>query len=132
MPNIHFCVLVPAAHRQRVADIFQTALDKLVAAGDLSAGKVEIDPNPKLYDGVEENLRQTYRDEHEDRELEDATVVGYDIAASGVKGSYNQLAMVLSRLLTPHAALPKDHVLLEDEKAHEKPAIFPWLVEVRR
>lgn len=39
--------------------------------------------------------------------------------------------MVLARLLTPHAVLPKDHVLLEDEVAHERPAIFPWSVQVQ-
>ena len=48
----------------------------------------------------------------------------------GVTGSVNQLTMVLARLLTPHAVLPNDHVLLEDEVAHERPAIFPWSVQV--
>ena len=73
---------------------------------------------------------QTYRDEHEGRDLEGASVHRYDIAVEGVKGSVNQLTMVLARLLTPHAVLPKDHVLLEDEVAHERPAIFPWSVQV--
>ena len=68
---------------------------------------------------------------HEDRDLEDASVYRYDIAVTGVSGSVNQLGMVLSRLLTPHAVLPKDHVLLEDELAHERPAIFPWSLSIR-
>ena len=90
------------------------------------------DDAPKLYEGVEEALRQSYRDEHEDLELENASVRRYSIAVDGVEGSINQLTMALSRLLTPEAVLPKDHVLLEDEKAHEQPAIFPWTVEILR
>ncbi len=41
-------------------------------------------------------MRQTYRDEHEDRELEDANVYRYDINVEGVKGSVTQLTMVLA------------------------------------
>ena len=110
MPVIQFDVLVPNAQAERVADIFTTATDKLVESGSLSSA---------------------YRDEHEDRDLADASVHRYDIAVAGVSGSVNQLGMVLSRLLTPHAVLPKDHVLLEDELAHERPAIFPWSVSIR-
>ena len=117
MPVIQFDVLVPNAHAARVAEIFTTATNKLVENGSLSSAEVTRPGNPQFPEGLEEQLRQNYRDEHEDRDLEDASVNRYDIAVEGVSGSINQLGMVLSRLLTPHAVLPKDHVLLEDELA---------------
>ncbi|WKE57681.1 hypothetical protein [Corynebacterium tuberculostearicum] len=131
MPVIQFDVLVPNAHAARVAEIFITATNKLVENGSLSSAEVTRPGNPQFPEGLEEQLRQNYRDEHEDRVLEDASVNRYDIAVEGVSGSINQLGMVLSRLLTPHAVLPKDHVLLEDELAHERPAIFPWSLSIR-
>lgn len=132
MPNIQFDVLVPNAQAERVREIFAAAVDKLVDSGKLSSARVTRENQPKLLDGIEEQLRQTYRDEHEDQDLEDANVYRYVIGIDGLDGSVNQLAMVLSRLLTPHAVLPKDHVLLEDEKAHERPAIFPWTLDITR
>ena len=131
MPVIQFDVLVPNAQAERVAEIFTTATDKLVESGSLSSADVTRPEAPQFPEGLEEQLRQNYRDEHEDRDLEDASVYRYDIAVTGVSGSVNQLGMVLSRLLTPHAVLPKDHVLLEDELAHERPAIFPWSLSIR-
>ena len=132
MPIIQFDVLVPHAQAQRVGEVFETATTKLVAAGKLSSASVQCHSTPALYEGIEEQLRENYRNEHHGDDLEDAEVYRYDIAVDGVTGSINQLAMVLSRLLTPHAVLPKDHVLLEDEAAHELPAIFPWTLEIRR
>ncbi|WP_339018681.1 hypothetical protein R3O68_08270 [Corynebacterium simulans] len=131
MPIIQFDVLVPDAQAERVTEVFSTATEKLVANETLAAARVTREENPTLTAGLEEQLRQTYRDEHFDRELEDANVYRYNIEVDGVKGSVNQLTMVLARLLTPHAVLPKDHVLLEDEVAHERPAIFPWSVQVQ-
>lgn len=131
MPVIQFDVLVPNAHAARVAEIFTTATNKLVENGSLSSAEVTRPGNPQFPEGLEEQLRQNYRDEYEDRDLEDASVNRYDIAVEGVSGSINQLGMVLSRLLTPQAVLPKDHVLLEDELAHERPAIFPWSLSIR-
>lgn len=130
MPMIQFDVLVPDAQAERVAEIFSTATQKLVDNNSLTAAEVTRVEEPAIQEGLEEQLRQTYRDEHEDRDLEGANVHRYDIEVEGVTGSINQLTMVLSRLLTPHAVLPKDHVLLEDEVAHERPAIFPWSVQV--
>lgn len=132
MPIIQFDVLVPDEFAARVEEIFSTAGRKLVEAGKLTSASVSRDDNPRIMDGVEESMRQSYRDEHLDRELDNAAVRRYVIRVEGLEGSLNQLAMVYSRLLTPHAVLPKDHVLLEDEQAHEQPAIFPWTVEVRR
>ncbi|MDK8763031.1 hypothetical protein ACUY2X_06385 [Corynebacterium minutissimum] len=130
MPMIQFDVLVPDAQAERVAEIFSTATQKLVDTNSLTSAEVTRVEEPAIQEGLEEQLRQTYRDEHEDRDLEGANVHRYDIEVEGVTGSINQLTMVLSRLLTPHAVLPKDHVLLEDEVAHERPAIFPWSVQV--
>ncbi|OFR64169.1 hypothetical protein [Corynebacterium sp. HMSC078H07] len=130
MPMIQFDVLVPDAQAERVAEIFSTATQKLVDTNSLTSAEVTRVEEPAIQEGLEEQLRQTYRDEHEDRDLEGANVHRYDIEVEGVTGSINQLTMVLSRLLTPHAVLPKDHVLLEDEVAYERPAIFPWSVQV--
>ena len=107
MPVIQFDVLVPNAQAERVAEIFTTATDKLVESGSLSSADVTRPKAPQFPEGLEEQLRQNYRDEHEDRDLEDASVHRYDIAVAGVSGSVNQLGMVLSRLLTPHAVLPR-------------------------
>ena len=131
MPMIQFDVLVPDDQAERVAEIFSTATQKLVDNNSLTSADVTHVEEPAIQEGLEEQLRQTYRDEHEDRDLEGASVHRYEIAVEGVTGSVNQLTMVLSRLLTPHAVLPKDHVLLEDEVAHERPAIFPWSVQVK-
>lgn len=132
MPLIQFDVLVPHAQAKRVGEVFEEALNRLVTAERIDSAQVDINDTPRLQEGMEEQLRQTYRDEHEDHDLEDAAVYRYLIKAEGVKGSLNELGMVLGRLLTPHAVLPKDSVLLEDEKAHEKPAIFPWALAVSR
>lgn len=131
MPTIQFDVLVPDAQANRVSEIFSNATSTLVSNGSLHRADVTRVDVAQFPEGLEEQLRQTYRDEHEERELDAANVYRYDIAVDGVNGSLNQLAMVLSRLLTPHAVLPKDHVLLEDEVAHERPAIFPWAVNIK-
>ncbi|AHI19739.1 MAG: hypothetical protein ACTIA3_00735 [Corynebacterium casei] len=130
MPLIQFDVLVPHAQAKRVGEVFDEALNRLVTAERIDSAQVEINDTPRLQEGLEEQLRQTYRDEHEDHDLEDAEVYRYLIKLEGVKGSLNELGMVLGRLLTPHAVLPKDWVLLEDEEAHELPAIFPWTLAV--
>lgn len=132
MPLIQFDVLVPHAQAKRVGEVFDEALNRLVTAERIDSAQVEINDTPRLQEGMEEQLRQTYRDEHEDHDLEDAEVYRYLIKLEGVKGSLNELGMVLGRLLTPHAVLPKDWVLLEDEEAHELPAIFPWALAVSR
>lgn len=132
MPLIQFDVLVPHAQAKRVGEVFDEALNRLVTAERIDSAQVEINDTPRLQEGMEEQLRQTYRDEHEDHDLEGAEVYRYLIKLEGVKGSLNELGMVLGRLLTPHAVLPKDWVLLEDEEAHELPAIFPWALAVSR
>ena len=95
MPVIQFDVLVPNAQAERVADIFTTATNKLVESGSLASAEVTRPDAPQFPEGLEEQLRQNYRDEHEDRDLEDASVHRYDIAVTGVSGSVNQLGICL-------------------------------------
>ncbi|MDY3127651.1 MAG: hypothetical protein SOW59_05910 [Corynebacterium sp.] len=128
--RFQFDVLVPHSHAQRVQEVFSEALERLVATQRIESAEVSIKDNPQFPPGLEEQLRQTYRDEHEEKDLADAAVYQYLITVTGIKGSVNELGMVLGRLLTPHAALPKDHVLLEDEQAHELPAIYPWALNI--
>lgn len=130
MPMISFDVLVPHDNAEDVATMFATAMDKLLEAKKLDNATVAHESNPQVMDELEEQLRQTYAEEHEEQELADAGVHRYVIHVEGVTGSLNGLAMTLGRLLTPHAALPQDHVLLEDERSFEVPAIFPWAVNV--
>lgn len=56
----------------------------------------------------------------------------YDVEIVDAQGSLNELAMGLSRLLTPQANLPADPLALLDENRFELPASYPWWVEVRR
>lgn len=132
MPAILFDVLIPPTPARQLESAFDDALTRLVAAGKLTGGTVTVDENPPLQDGVEEALRQSYRDEHEDLDLEDASVIRYALRVEGATGSVNQLTMVLSRFMTPQATLPADAVLLEDEVSHEVPATYPWAVKIRR
>ena len=70
-------------------------------------------------------------DRGEDPDAAGATPHRYVISAEGAS-SYNQLAMGLSRLLTPKAQLPRDPAALEQEERFEQPSIYPWVVEIRR
>ncbi len=130
MPVIQFDVLLPVDRVTELRDVFHRAADKLVAAGRATAGSVTLEPQPELPDGVEDQLRSTYRDEHEGADLADATVARYLIEVEGLQGSVNRLAMAFSRFLTPAVDLPADPVRLENELVHEVPAIYPWAVEV--
>lgn len=111
---------------------FASASEKMVEAKRAAHARVDHDPTPGVAEALEEQLRQTFRDEHQERDLEQASVHRYVIEVEGYEGSVNQLAMSYSRLLTPPAALPTDRVMLEDELSHERPAHYPWTVEVHR
>lgn len=104
--------------------------DLIGQRGLLESATVVHDPAARIDPAVEEQLRQTYRDEHEESDLEDSSVNRYLIEVSGVKGSVNQITMIFARLLTPPAELPKDAFLLEQEEAYEIPATYPWSVEI--
>lgn len=132
MPVIQFDVLVPAEPAEALRLRFLSAGEKLAQAGVLAAMEVGCQPDPQLPEGVLESLRQTYRDDHDGRDLVGANAVRYRLEPQGFSGSVNQLAMALSRLLTPAVELPDDPVLLENELAFELPAAYPWWVEILR
>ena len=131
MPRIQFDVLVPdSAAAASVGDAFTRAVEILVRHGRLEEGHVLIDDAPQLNPGIEKQLREVYEEERGE-EPGDASVTRYIITATGAN-SMNQLAMGLSRVLTPKADLPRDPVALERQMDFELPAIYPWVVEVLR
>ncbi len=132
MPKIQFDVLVPDSQSIDLAGRFTAVSDFIIRKGLMDSGLVVHDPDPSTAPGVEEQLRQTYRDEHEENDLEDSSVNRYRIEVDGVKGSVNQITMIFARLLTPPAELPKDAFLLEQELLYEVPATYPWIVEIVR
>lgn len=132
MPVIQFDALVPHSDAEQLRTKFAEAVDKLIEAERLENGSVTLDHSPRVQEGVENQLRQTYRDEHEGRDLTDSAVYRYAISVEGLQGSVNQLTMALSRFLTPQADLPADPILLERETAWEVPATYPWTVDILR
>ncbi|MBI8989221.1 hypothetical protein [Corynebacterium meridianum] len=132
MPTIVFDCLVPDTEATGLSERFSRATDELVEAGDIEAASVVFDASPRVDPHLESELRRIYRVEHADLEMADASVCRYRIQLNGVRGSVNQLAMTLSRLLTPPAVLPRDRVLLEQEALYERPATYPWSVQVSR
>lgn len=131
MPTIQFDVLVPddAAGKQ-VEDAFASAVEILVRHERLTSGEVTRDVAPDVREDTLAQLRQAFEEERGE-EPGDAIVQRYLITAEGVS-SMNQLAMGLSRVLTPKAELPKDPVALERQLDFELPAVYPWAVEVLR
>lgn len=132
MSVIRFDVLIPAAQAADLEDRFVDAGAKLAQAGVCDELVVDTDHEPDAQAGVREQLEQTYRDDHDGRDLVDARLVRYRLVPQNFAGSLNQLAMALSRILTPAAALPMDPVLLENEQAYERPAYYPWWLEIER
>lgn len=132
MPVIQFDVLVPHSDAEALRDKFAGAVASLIEAEKLEQGSVVHDHSPRVHDEVEQQLRQTYRDEHDGRDLPDSTVHRYAVSIEGLTGSVNQLTMALSRFLTPQNDLPADPVLLERETDWEVPATYPWTVEILR
>ena len=132
MPTIQFDVLIPVEPAQRLRENYELACDKLVKSEMLKSAKLSFDDKPKVAEDVVEQLHRIYEDEHNDAELEDGVMHRYRFEVDGVKGSVNQLTMTLSRFLTPEAPLPNDRVLLENEKAYEQPATYPWTVNIFR
>lgn len=132
MPKIQFDVLVPDTESIDLAGRFVRVADLLTDKGLIGPARVVHDPVPALAQGVEDQLRQIYSDEHEDAGMEEGSVNRYAIDIPEVKTSVNQVTMIFSRLLTPAADLPKDAFLLEQETLYEVPANYPWSVEIIR
>lgn len=131
MPTIQFDVLVPddAAGKQ-VEDAFARAVEILVRHERLTSGSVTRDTSPEVREDTKAQLRHAYVAERGE-EPGDAVVQRYLITAAGAS-SMNQLAMGLSRVLTPKAELSQDPVALERQMDFELPAVYPWAVEVLR
>lgn len=125
MPSILFDVLVPAEDAQTLEDDFVTVLNRLVAAEKLAHATVTRTPHPEVSQTVENELRKVYAGPKHDLEMH-----RYAVQVEGATGSINQLAMLLSRLMTPQADLPKDKVLLEREDVYELPPRYPWTVDI--
>ncbi|MDR7329664.1 hypothetical protein [Corynebacterium guangdongense] len=131
MPIIQFDVLIPAEPARQLSDVFTNAINILVKKGRLAEGSVTHEADVSVDEQVVEQLGEVYRRDH-GVEMEGGSVHRYLIEASGEHVSYNQLAMALSRILTPEADLPADPVALERETAYETPSAYPWTVEIRR
>ncbi|WP_394284774.1 hypothetical protein [Corynebacterium sp.] len=133
MPTIHFDVLVPATEATTVRETFQNALDILADKDKIASGSVTMHDAPDVDDAVVQQLHANYRNDHDGAELADAAVHRYSIVVEGAVSSYNQLAMGLSRVLTPAATLPNDPLAeISREADFEMPATYPWTVEIRR
>ncbi|AWB81629.1 hypothetical protein C3B44_04005 [Corynebacterium yudongzhengii] len=134
MPIIQFDVLIPNEHSdspQKVADAFRLALKILVDKGELSSGEVTHEQVDDVHEAVVTELRDVYTREH-GKEPGAASMHRYSVKAHGEAISYNQLAMGLSRVLTPQASLPGDRVAEERHEDFEIPAFYPWTVDIRR
>lgn len=131
MPTIQFDVIVPddAAGKQ-VEDAFSSAVEILVRHERLTSGSVVRETAPDVPEDMVALLRRAYEEERGE-EPGDAVVQRYLISAEGAS-SMNQLAMGLSRVLTPKAELPNDPVALERQLDFELPAVYPWAAEVLR
>ncbi|MDO4928385.1 MAG: hypothetical protein Q3976_04910 [Corynebacterium sp.] len=138
MPVIHFdCLIDPAAIpslRTRIARVGELMQQRELIS-ELTATDGEY---PELPANVAEQLEQIFLQEHcIDRDDPQAEVLEtfqpwrFSFQPTGYQGSYNQLAMQLSRLWTPPATLPRDSVLLADEARYEQAAQYPWTVSIQ-
>lgn len=133
MPSIQFDVLIPdqpESAASELADAFRRAVEILEKHQMLSDGAVAHTPGQKCDDFTVEQLRNVYRDERGE-DPDEASMHRIIVTADNVR-SYNQLAMGLSRILTPKADLPADPVALERETDFELPSLYPWTVEILR
>ncbi|EPD69952.1 hypothetical protein HMPREF1219_00897 [Corynebacterium pyruviciproducens ATCC BAA-1742] len=134
MATITFDVYMPAGQAPTLRSAFlHTARDLPGVAGTRLS--VNVLPKPVLPEGAEELLAATYATTRHNPavdEGESPTVVRFVILAPDFTGSVNQLAMRLSRVLTPAVNLPADRVLLENEQEFEVAAIYPWMVVAER
>ncbi|MDO4685157.1 MAG: hypothetical protein Q4A92_01300 [Corynebacterium sp.] len=127
MPNICFHVLVPDAEVTNLGLRFQQLSKKLIDAAvatDFSIRHCAVECQE------EDQLRQVYRDEHDDQDLANASVYCFEITPTGLQRSLNETAMTFARLLTPPVELPSEAAFLDNEQAYEVPATYPWTVYV--
>ncbi|WP_018297024.1 hypothetical protein [Corynebacterium lubricantis] len=133
MPSIQFDVLIPNSPASAATDLvaaFSRAMEILEKRGMLSNPQVDHTPGQEYDSFTVDQLREVYeKDRGEDPD--EASMHRIIVTADDVR-SYNQLAMGLSRILTPKADLPQDPVALERETDFEEPSIYPWTVEILR
>lgn len=124
-------MLVPPAEVESVRDRFTRAAQALNDRGKTRGLAAVVDLHPHPDSGVVDQLRRVYRADHDGDRPDDLAVYRCVVTADKVNGSVNELAMVLSHILTPVADLPRDVVSLERETDFELPARYPWTVSVR-
>lgn len=133
MPSIQFDVLIPDTPENAATDLvsaFERAMAILEKREMLSNPQVAHTPGQQCDDFTLKQLREVYEDERGE-DPDEASMHRIIIVAEDVR-SYNQLAMGLSRILTPKADLPQDPIALERETDFEQPSIYPWTVEILR
>lgn len=117
MPEIIFDALVPTAEIPALFHRFE----KLATAMGVTVSmtkNIEVDPY------VAEQLQgQIPEEDTAPREF-----VRYIVQAAS---NLNETAMTFARVLTPHADLPPEPVLLEKEAEFEVAADYPWTVVIQ-
>ena len=124
-------MLVPPGETGDLQTRFSRAAETLNSRGKTAGCTTRLEHHPRPDSGVVAELHHVYRAEHDGRDPGDLGVYRCVVHADRVNGSVNELAMVLSHLLTPVADLPRDVVCLERETDFELPARYPWTVSVR-
>ncbi|WP_018019143.1 hypothetical protein [Corynebacterium ciconiae] len=132
MAQVIFDCLVPTAEIPELTQRCELLLSRLVEHNKVGEAQLRaVEHAPALVEGVEQTLRDTYAEQHDGIELADAEVIRMILEIERPAHSLNGLVMALSRLFTPAAALPRDPAALENERAFEVPARYPWTVQVR-
>ena len=129
MATITFDVYLPVAEAKHLRAVFLEATRNMPGVVDTRCS-VNMIPNPPLPGNTKEILKKTMIADHPGTDCETCSVYRYIISTPDYRGSINQLAMRLSRVLTPAVNLPADRVLLENEAEFEVAARYPWMVQV--
>ncbi|MEJ5927392.1 hypothetical protein WG915_02040 [Corynebacterium sp. H128] len=116
MPEIIFDVLVPESEITSLLARFE----KLASTMKLTA---LLDGEAVVAAEVAEQLRAQV-----EGDADDYRMARYVVHAPN---NLNHTAMTFARLLTPHADLPAEPALLENEQEFEIAADYPWVVEIR-
>ncbi|WIM66919.1 hypothetical protein QP027_07195 [Corynebacterium breve] len=133
MPSIQFDILIPDTPPTAAGDVyeaFQRAVAILESKNMLTQGEIAHTAGQECDDFTADQLRNVYREERGE-DPAGASMHRIVVKAQNVR-SYNQLAMGLSRILTPKADLPADPVALERETDFELASLYPWTVEILR
>lgn len=131
MTSILFTALVPTAERAALEDQFNNLAAAMAGRGTFEDATIELAPSPARGSAVEQQLRQIYRDQHDDCDIDDAEVFDITVTPRGYTGSINELTMWFARLLTPPATLPAEAALRENDELFEVADTYPWMVQIR-